>query len=368
MDQFRLRTHQAAALRRAEDLLEMKLLALVGEIDDPVGMPLLLPLLEGRQIGGGVEGGAVGLEDDAGRHLPGIRLPGHVHDQGAVALIGQAALPHILDHARNDVLHAGFAQPQVEGHVQVGVVFLHVGHRDRNDLLPEGPQSALAVLQSVGVVHGLGVVGGVLLGPGAGEGIDLLQLAHGEGGLSRIFSRIGLVEIRKVRLPSLELRDHQAHLQAPVAQVDVADDPVAVPADDPLDGLADDGAAEVSDVERFGHIGAAVVQDDGLRLLRQGHAEPLVLLHALQIIADEVPAEPEVEESRSDHRHLGETGLALQLLSDRLGDVQGRRMVPLGTGHGTVALIFTEVGTFRHRHPAQGPVIARGLKRLFHSL
>ena len=55
--------------------------------------------------------------------------------------------------------------------------------------------------------------------------------------------------------------DQQAHLEAPVAEVGVAQHLVAAEPVEPLDGLADDRGAQVADVHLLGDVGAAVVDD-----------------------------------------------------------------------------------------------------------
>ena len=55
--------------------------------------------------------------------------------------------------------------------------------------------------------------------------------------------------------------DQQAHLEAPVAEVGVAQHLVAAEAVEPLDRLADDRGAQVADVHLLGDVGAAVVDE-----------------------------------------------------------------------------------------------------------
>ena len=93
----------------------------------------------------------------------------------------------------------------------------------------------------MGVLQGFRVVLGILLALSRGKGIDLLEIGDRKGRLLGILPGKAVIKVRKVRLPVFQLRDHKAHLQTPVAEVDVADRGVAVIADDPLDGLADDG-------------------------------------------------------------------------------------------------------------------------------
>ena len=84
----------------------------------------------------------------------------------------------------------------------------------------------------------------------------------------------------------LHLRDNEAHLQAPVAEVDVADDVVAEEPVDALDGLSDDGASQVSDVQGLGDVRPAVVNDDGLGGLVRLHAKVLGQIHLGNVLRE----------------------------------------------------------------------------------
>ena len=79
----------------------------------------------------------------------------------------------------------------------------------------------------------------ILLGLLAGSGIDILQLRDGKGCLLREIAAVVLVKIHQVRLSLLKLRDDETHLQAPVAQMHIADDPVSHIAGQALYALAD---------------------------------------------------------------------------------------------------------------------------------
>ena len=55
-------------------------------------------------------------------------------------------------------MNGGLAPPEVKIDVQVGVVLLHVGNGDLNDLVPQSAQAPVAFLKPVGVGHRLGIV------------------------------------------------------------------------------------------------------------------------------------------------------------------------------------------------------------------
>ena len=57
------------------------------------------------------------------------------------------------------------------------------------------------------------------------------------------------VKVGEIRLNVVEFGDDQTHLQTPVAKVDVTDGVVAEVLVQPLQALADDGGAQVADVQ-----------------------------------------------------------------------------------------------------------------------
>ena len=131
----------------------------------------------------------------------------------------------------------------------------------------------------------------VLLGLGAGRGINFLQLADGEGRLLWVLPGVALVKIDQLRLAVPKFLDDQAHLQAPVAQMHVADHVVAQEIAQALDALADHGRAQMAHVQRLGHIGPTVVHDDGLRLFRLLQAQLLTSGHPLHVVRQELSRE-----------------------------------------------------------------------------
>ena len=137
----------AALLGRAEHLLKMQRLPLVGQIEDLVGVIILHALHERREVGRCVKRRAVGLDEDAGRKLLLIALLRHVDDPRALALAQDAHGLEPLKHRRDIRLGVALALPDVEADVQVLIVALEVGDGDAHDLLPEGIVAAAVRLK-----------------------------------------------------------------------------------------------------------------------------------------------------------------------------------------------------------------------------
>ena len=217
----------AALLCRPEHLLKVQGLALVGDIEDLVRGVVPLPLNQSGKIRGGVDGGAVGLDQDTGRYLFPVCGLCHGEDQGALAFHGEAPLLEIRQHIRNQGVRVAFTQPHIKVNIQ-GVIYpVQVGKGYVHNMLPDSPVAGAALLKLEGSDVGFPGEFFVLLFPGGGGGVDFLQLRQGKGRLRGVGAGKGFVKIRKLRLPAVKLGDDQAHLQAPVAQVDIPDGPVA---------------------------------------------------------------------------------------------------------------------------------------------
>ena len=233
-------------------------------------------------------------------------------------------------------------------------------------MFPDGPVAPVSVLELVGSVVGAAGKGLVYLALGAGRGVNLLQLRDGKGRLRRIRTGESWIKIRKLRLPLPQLFNNQAHLQAPVAQVDVADDAVSEVTGDALDALADDGGAEMAHVQRLCHVGPAVVHHNGLGLRLRLQAEAGSLGHLRHIVPKISGVQRQIQKAGFHSLNPCKHGLALQLRRHGLGQLQRRAVGLLGRRHGAVALVFTQIRAVGHGHFAETCLQSRRLKGLGH--
>ena len=364
MLQFRRLGDERRLARHAEDLLKVEALPLVDDVEDLAGMEILLTLQDRGKVGRGVERRAVGFQQDAGRDLLRVGFLLHGHDERAFGLNGQALALDDVQHLRDILLRVGLAEPDVEADVQVFIVALQIHHRDAHDVLPHRAVAPVSRLEQIGRVVRARGERLVRLALCAGRGIDLFQLRDRERRFLRIFTGEVRVEVGELRMTVAHLFDDEAHLQAPVAEVDVADDAVAEVAVDALDGLADDGAAQMADVERLGHVRAAVVEDDGARVCVRLHAEAVARLHLAQelrqILARELQVQKAGVHGLDRFKHLA----VRQLFADRRCDLDGRFVIGFGSGHRAVALKFAQVGPVGERRLTKAPVKTGSLERI----
>ena len=106
--------------------------------------------LQRREVRRGIEGGAVGFKDHAGRDLLGIRFLRHIHHKGSLALIGIALLLQPPCHGLDQLLYIRFSHPQIKLHVQILIVFLQIRHGNGKDVLKQGAISPSSLLQLLG--------------------------------------------------------------------------------------------------------------------------------------------------------------------------------------------------------------------------
>ena len=229
-------------------------------------------------------------------------------------------------------------------------------------MLPEGVVAGNLLLKLAGGL--VRTVGERLVrfAAGAGRGIDLLKVGDGERRFGGIFTGKRIVKIGEVRLAVAQTLDDKTHLKAPVTEMDVADHGVTEEAVDTLDGLADDGAAQVADMQRLCHVRSAVVKDNGARCALGGDAEMLRRGHLREIVGQICVRDAQVQKAGLHGIDLGKQGAAGEICRDIFGDLDGRLVIRLGGGHGAVALILTQVGAVRERDLSVGRVIAGGGK------
>ena len=281
MDHRRVLFHVTGFFGHPKYLDKMQFLAFVRDVDVSGGFIRLLSVQDRPQIRGGIQSRPVGLADDAGRQFLGIPLLGNIHHQSALAFVGKPFLLQILDQSRDVLLGVALSLPQIKGHPQIAVVLPKVSQGHVHDVTPDSTKRPIAVLQPESGLLGSCLKAFVLLGLGAGGGIDVLQLSDGKRRLCGIRSPVILIKIGQIRLSVPQLLDNEPHLQAPVPQMHVPNHVIAQKTPHALNALPDDGGAQMAHMEGFCHIGSAVVHDNRLALAAFLKAVLWLLLHGI---------------------------------------------------------------------------------------
>jgi hypothetical protein len=161
------------------------------------------------------------------------------------------------------------------------------------------------------------------------------------------------VEIDRRELAVLDLGDQLAHLQAPIAQMHVAEDRPAIGAEQPLQAVADDGRAQMADMHGLGDIGAAEIQHRGLAVSGFGRAETNLLRDRADARGQYSIRHVEIDEAGTGDLDLRENRIGLQARRDLFGDRARIDLRLLGGRQRAVALELREIGPVGALHQAQ---------------
>ena len=260
-------------------------------------------------------------------------------DQGAVALLGQAAIPQLTVDLVDLVAVEGLAQDDVGAEAELVVDALAGGVGDGDDALPEGEALGVAGLQA----GELGAGGVERVGVGLGQGAALLV----EG--LEVLERGGARGVEHEAL-ALDGEDEDAEVGAPVADMVVAREVGAAELEQAGDGLADDDRAEVADVHLLRGVGRGVVDDDlAAGVEGRGPAAP-----GLGVGVSRYPGverggrEAEVQEAGAGDLDLeagrGEGALGLQGVEQLGGEGARVGLGGLGGGEDAVGLVVAVAG------------------------
>jgi hypothetical protein len=317
-------------VERGEELAEVELLAAIGDVDDFIGMPCLDAVGEGGEVGGGVEGGAVGFLDEHRRFFE-VGLI-EENDDGAFAFAGHAFGNEVLDDGFELGIVKAFAEDVVEMDAEAVVDFLEFAEGEADHFLPEGEVFGIAVLEFDEFLAGFGFD----FVAGFEFGVDLfVEAAH--------FFERGAIEGFAVEV-FFPANEELAELGAPVADVVVGDDAVAEVAEGTGDDVADAGGADVADVHGLGDVGGAEVDHVGSRLRGGGDEEVLAAMGGEEGVGDGGGGGAEVEEAGAgDFDFVGEVG-DVELFEDFFGKLAGVPFALFGEGHEGVALVVAKLG------------------------
>lgn len=314
-----------------EDLTEMEFLGGADDIPDFVGFPDVDAVIDGGEVGGGVEEATVGFADDAGFVSECFDVAKE-DAGGAVADFGDALGEKVIDERGELVVVGAFAEVVVEVSVELGVDGAELVEGEGDATSPDLFVFGVALLkfdelESAGIEHG-----GIGLGFGVDGFVKAKEFGDGVG-----------VKGGGVEQGFPAVKDH-AELGSPVADVVVGNDFVADEACDARERVANEGGADVAYVRGFGDVGRGEIDDDGVWCRNRWDTE-VGIGDGLEEVGGECGwGQGEVEEAGTvDAGFFAKVG-GVEGIDDLLSECAGVGAHLLGENHGGIRLVIAIAG------------------------
>ena len=145
----------------------------------------------------------------------------------------------------------------------------------------------------------------------------------------------------------------------------ISDGVVAEKLVDPLHALANDGRAQVTNVERLGDIRSAIIYNNGLWHRLLFHTKRRLTPHGRQVTLQKSARYSQINETRHNGSHRLKV-FVMQLLGYGLGNLNGGLVIDLGSCQSAIALVFAQIRPIGNGHPAVGTVKSGGFKGIRH--
>ena len=144
-------------------------------------------------------------------------------NEGAVIIFGDVFTTKLFYHLWNEVIDTGFPVPQIKLYTQIPITHFQRSHRDFDKVIQQGhipcPSGLKFRRRQAGALHTRLIIfrgiAGLRIKPG--------KIVHRDRRFFRIITDFLFIEIGKIRLFTLQLRDEVAHLKAPIAHMDITD-------------------------------------------------------------------------------------------------------------------------------------------------
>src|SRR6266498_2054790 len=246
-----------------ENLFEMQDLRGANHVPNGVGFQIVQAIIDSRDIGGGVIKSAVAFANDA-RLISQLWNIAKENDNRAVADLSNAGLEQTFDYVREPVIVKTFTALDVVMNIEHFIHMLEVLHGEGDAFVPDVDIFLVAGLQ----FYQLLATGFPNLGIAGRQRVRLL--VNADDLCQGILLKRALVQ---QVLPAV---NHHTELSPPVADVIVADHFVPEKRCDARQCIAQDGASDVADVHRLGHIRRSEVNHDAPRRFCFRHAKSFI--------------------------------------------------------------------------------------------
>ena len=337
-----------------EELLEVKLLTVVGNVNDALGIVIRNAAADACEIARRIIVAAVRLADDRDAKLLGFKID----DESALGFLGKLHVEQSVDDARHHRVIERFTAIGVELDAELGVHALELADGDFNELLPELEIFGVALLEFNELCAACILPDSILLlRLRGGKDVTLLEIRDGE---------IVALLLRKALAVAL---DENTELGAPVAEMVVGDNVVAESAEDAVDGVADHGRADMADMHLLGGVGRGIVDYDFLTRAGLGNSRPVGGGQFGKALSKPLAAYGKIKKSGARDFHLFKARLVKRVYDFRcrLARIKADFFRDFER---IVALVVAELGVGRGNNSQRGEVLAgeRGLKRRLYGI
>ncbi len=149
--------------------------------------------------------------------------------------------------------------------------------------------------------------------------------------------------------------DEDAELRAPIAEVIIGDDGVAKRAEDAVDGVADDGGADVADVHLLGGVRRGIIDDNLLACARLGDAALRFGRERRELCGEPFGGDRQVEKAGTRDFDLQ---FAADIFRDFCRGIAWLEADFFGELERVIALVIAEAGVGRGDNFDRGKVLA----------
>ena len=270
--------------RNFENLFEMQNLRRAGHDPDRVRFQIVNPVIDRREISGGVIVAAIAFANDARL----VRQLGNVAKEnanGAFADFRNAGLEQPLHHTGQSFVVKTLAALDVVMNIEKLVCALEFLPRQIDRLFPDGVIFRVTRLQFHQFLPARLAGGRIGRGAFIGFFINADKLGN------RIARKRFLVE---KAFPAV---NHHPKLRAPIADMVVANDFVAEELGDARKCITQDGAADVTDMHRLGYVGRSKIDHDPTWRCCFGDAEAFILQKLAPLFRDRFSTQSKIDES-----------------------------------------------------------------------
>ena len=324
-------TPEAHHFGSREDLLEVQGLGRSYDIPDGVGIPVFDAILDGREIGRGVEETSVAFADD-GRFAIKCGIGWKENAECALAGGCDAAFLEFGAERGEGVVVGAFPEALIESDVEQVVEFFEFAPGEFDRLFPDGEVLGIARLE----LHEFLAGGAFDVFIRLFKTGHLAVKAHQFG--NRVFFQILAVQ---EMLPAV---NDLSKLCAPVADVVVGRDIMPKKSCDSCEAVAENRAPDMTDMHGLGDIRRAEIEKDFFWTRRWTHSKAGIHGQTREGFGEKGILKADIDKTCAGNFRSGCQSAKVELCQNLAGELAWIRLFFLGEDHGGVGLVIPKAG------------------------